>query len=303
MKGKGETRPPRACRLLMWLGAALAPEPQRAVWRSHWETGLLAGWLLAQRGEMPGDEQALLTEYCRAAFRDALWLRLSRPALLAFARGPLAVVLSVLALLGGLAAASHGFQTTRHLIGLALHYQPAPPSRHYDSVADLLVGYSVPVLAAWAIALALAWIERIPLRSYRWTYGTLLAAKALLPALWLPLAWIEGGAALRAALPGEGMRVLLGGLLPAVALLGLSGLSVSFILADQRRRCPVCLSLMEMPVTFGSWASMFEPVSTEMLCPLGHGSLSVPEAEIGAPDHWQQMDASWHELFSSPAGR
>ena len=33
-----------------------------------------------------------------------------------------------------------------------------------------------------------------------------------------------------------------------------------------------------MPVTLGSWASVFEPVTTEMLCHEGHGSLVAPFA-------------------------
>jgi hypothetical protein len=54
-----------------------------------------------------------------------------------------------------------------------------------------------------------------------------------------------------------------------------------------------------MPVTMGSWASVLDPATTESLCEKGHGSLSVPEAGTGAPDHWIAMDASWRELFET----
>jgi len=52
-----------------------------------------------------------------------------------------------------------------------------------------------------------------------------------------------------------------------------------------------------MPVMIGSWASVFEPVTTELLCEEGHGSLCVPET--GQPDRWTPLDASWRELFDS----
>jgi hypothetical protein len=68
-------------------------------------------------------------------------------------------------------------------------------------------------------------------------------------------------------------------------------------LADQRRRCPVCLGRLEMPVTLGSWASVFEPPTTEFLCADGHGSLSVQEAEPTAADRWIALDSSWRSLF------
>jgi hypothetical protein len=51
-----------------------------------------------------------------------------------------------------------------------------------------------------------------------------------------------------------------------------------------------------MPVTMGSWASVFEPVTTEMLCHEGHGSLSVVEGDIGGGDRWVALDTSWRGL-------
>jgi hypothetical protein len=53
-----------------------------------------------------------------------------------------------------------------------------------------------------------------------------------------------------------------------------------------------------MPVTMGSWASVLDPATTEMVCDLGHGSLCVPDSTEGAPDRWINLDPSWRELFS-----
>ena len=70
---------------------------------------------------------------------------------------------------------------------------------------------------------------------------------------------------------------------------------------DQRRRCPVCLHRLTIPVTIGSWSSpLFDPVSTELLCDQGHGSLWVPETQSSASvaEHWTGLDESWRELFT-----
>ena len=70
---------------------------------------------------------------------------------------------------------------------------------------------------------------------------------------------------------------------------------------DQRHRCPVCLHRLSIPYTTGSWSSpLFDPVSTELLCDQGHGSLWVPETQSSAnvAEHWTGLDESWRELFT-----
>jgi hypothetical protein len=54
-----------------------------------------------------------------------------------------------------------------------------------------------------------------------------------------------------------------------------------------------------MPVTIGSWASVFDPAITEFMCEEGHGSLSVAETYADEPDRWTSLDASWQELFTA----
>lgn len=73
-------------------------------------------------------------------------------------------------------------------------------------------------------------------------------------------------------------------------------------LVDQRRRCPVCLHRLTMPVSMGTYASpLLDPASTELLCDQGHGMLTVPQAETSAsaPERWTELDESWRELFLS----
>ena len=55
----------------------------------------------------------------------------------------------------------------------------------------------------------------------------------------------------------------------------------------------------ELGLRLGSWASLLEPATTESLCEMGHGSLSVSEAGTDATDRWIAMDASWRELFEA----
>jgi hypothetical protein len=73
--------------------------------------------------------------------------------------------------------------------------------------------------------------------------------------------------------------------------------ALAWVFADQRRRCPECLGLLALPVTIGSWASVLEPVSTELVCEQGHGSLSVPESALALPQKWTALDVSWRGLF------
>jgi len=80
----------------------------------------------------------------------------------------------------------------------------------------------------------------------------------------------------------------------------------SIILRDQRRRCRTCLRPLIMPVRRGSWGHMvtFGRPKTELICPFGHGTLSIEELQITGmqmPD-WQPHDDNiWKELESYSA--
>ena len=73
-----------------------------------------------------------------------------------------------------------------------------------------------------------------------------------------------------------------------------------WVLADQRRRCPVCLRRVVCPARIGASSYLLlEWYGTEFVCSRGHGLLQVPEissSAYGAP-RWQPLDASWSGLF------
>ena len=67
------------------------------------------------------------------------------------------------------------------------------------------------------------------------------------------------------------------------------GWAVMWSLDDQRHRCPVCLQRLSMPVRIGSWASVFEPATTEWICETGHGWLCVCDVLVDEPDRWMEV--------------
>ena len=73
------------------------------------------------------------------------------------------------------------------------------------------------------------------------------------------------------------------------------------IVRDQRLRCRTCLRKLRMPIAKGSWTHvLLGPPRTEYICPYGHGTLGVPELQVGGPypTDWQPHEDMWKELFS-----
>lgn len=78
---------------------------------------------------------------------------------------------------------------------------------------------------------------------------------------------------------------------------------LSLILRDQRKRCRTCLRRLIMPVNSGSWGHLvtFGRPCTELICPFGHGTLSIEELQITGrhfPDWHRHDDDIWKELES-----
>ena len=86
----------------------------------------------------------------------------------------------------------------------------------------------------------------------------------------------------------------------AVMTFGLLALGVIYIiLLDQRFRCRTCLRRLRMPVTSGGWNQwLMGPPRTDYICPYGHGTLRIPEVNIGgtADPNWKPIDDMWKEL-------
>jgi len=291
-----ETDPPVVAAWLLRAAAYLAPESDRDEWRTLWISRLENLWILAGRGELPVHAPSETARLCRDAVSRAFWQRFERARLASWMRGPGFVLWAAVAALAGLAVLSRGFQGTRGVIYTYIAWKTEPRILRYDPRADLVVGHFVPILFALTIGAALVAIGRLSLGRYGWRYWFYLAGKLLSVLIIVPLVWIEGNAALRAHMVKPDLGLVFGWLAWTLAFLGAFGCGVMWVFTDQRRRCPVCLGRLAMPVTLGSWASVFEPVTTEMLCHEGHGSLSVDESEIGAGDRWITLDASWRGL-------
>jgi len=283
MPATPDGRPPAALRGLLSLAALIVPEHDRVQWRGR-ELALLESVLtLARRGELAGEESACIAWWCRRTFADALAMRWGNFDPRNWVRGPGFLVGASCAVLLLLAACTHGLAVTRYLLTLAGRV----PQQGFS---DRLMGNLLPLVFAFATAI-MASAGRISLRGRGFRYIAFLLLKMTLLATIMLLLWIEGGAALRASLPNAPLRILIGGVLLTVALVVSLDWVILWGLADQHHRCPVCLRRLTMPVRIGSWASVFEPVTTEWLCDAGHGLLSMSETETGHPDCWTTLQS------------
>jgi hypothetical protein len=99
------------------------------------------------------------------------------------------------------------------------------------------------------------------------------------------------------------LMVLLGPIIPFAPQLGLLAiwiLTCRWVLADQRRRCPVCLRLLDDPVRIGAPSETFlEWYGAEAMCARGHGLLHSTETSAVYParPRWLRLDRSWSGLF------
>lgn len=295
--GSSIRRSPWWCRTSVATAALLVPSRLRPDWRQRWHSASRNWWTLVERGELTTRSGA---RFCLAAFDDAFHRRFRRDEWREFSRGPAFVILLTLAAAALLTLVSQGFSVTRSLVA-ALNRPTVTYVYHrpYDPAGDRLVAYFIPIFTALASALCVAVAARGHLRSFGWRHAAFLLFKTVAAVLILPFAFIELGAIFRSFMPNEGFRVLVGGIGATVVYIAAQGAAIYWCLADQRRRCPVCLRRMTMPVAIGSWASIFDPASTELLCEEGHGALCVVEAESGGVDRWLELDSSWRDLFEN----
>lgn len=295
--------PPLIYRGLLRLASYLCPAPARTAWRHQWESGLRDWWILAERGELTNEAASLAARHCRSAWADALELRFRRDQLLLTLRGPWFSILAALLVTLSTGLLSGGFPVLRRVVGLMLAYRPATllpsPHIHYDPRGDMIAAYVAPTILAILISAMLLLISRLPLLQSGWRYWLHLLAKTLALHAALIVLWFEGGAALRSVLHPEPLRVLGGGLVLGIFYVAAFGAATHWCITDQRRRCPVCLRLLDMPVSLGSWGSVFEPATTELVCAGGHGALSLAERDTTGNDRWTALDDSWRELFES----
>jgi hypothetical protein len=288
----GLMRAPLACRALIRIASWIVPTRVRSAWLSSRAAELFDWWYLVERGEPVRDGGAAL---CRRAFADAISERFSGADPRQFLRGPMFVPIAAAASLLVLALASHGFSVTRHLIDVARDMRDHP-ALGYDARGDRLAVYIGPIFLALTTAVSVLAAGCFSLRARGWRYWGFLLFKAFAVALLLPLVWIEMGTALRALFHKPMGRGLTGLLTALVLLIGM-GRAMIWCVADQRRRCRSCLRRLVLPVSVGTWGSLFEPSTTEMLCEEGHGALALSDAETDVRDRWTRLDDSWKTLF------
>jgi len=265
-----------ACCWLLRLAGGLVPSEVRAAWRRQRDASLESLCVLADRGELPGSDLAVLAWWCGDALASAFLLRCRGFDPRRWMRGPAFVMTAAGIALLLMAVCTHGFAATRLLLGSF----GGVPSRQKD---DRLVANLFPIVFAFAVSVMAA-AGRVSLRGQSWRYYCFLLLKTLSLFVVASLLWIEGGPRIRAQIPNEAVRVLAGGLLLAVVFVGALGWAVIWSLTDQRQRCPACLHRLILPVRIGTCASVFEPPTTEWICAAGHGSLCV--CEVGTGDRW-----------------
>lgn len=139
------------------------------------------------------------------------------------------------------------------------------------------------------------------MKYWSWLILKLLAAGALLPAVWI---------ALRSLLPkpkpflftnlnlqpmGHDLAYTFAALCFGLFCVGVFVL----ILLDQRYRCPQCARRLRMPLKKGSFDQvLLAPPRIEYICTYGHGTLKVAEVQITGlqiPD-WVPNRDIWTEL-------
>jgi hypothetical protein len=286
-------RVPLGRRLLIRIAGWIVPSRLRSTWLADRYAELFDWWYLVERGEPVRDGGAAI---CRRAFADAFSERLAGRDPRLIVRAPMFVPIAAVASLMALALVSHGFAVTRAIVAVARDMHDNPGHAGYDGRGDRVFVFAAPILLAISTGLTMLGLGCLSLRGRGWRYWGFLALKAVAVAVIFPLVWMEVGTALRIHIASKGWRVTFG-IATAVFLLVATGRAMIWCIADQRRRCRVCLRRLVLPVSVGSWASLFEPSATEMLCEDGHGALALSDAETNVQDRWTRLDDSWKALF------
>jgi hypothetical protein len=304
MPDSGEVQAPLAYRWLINAASWMVPAALQPAWHARWDSNLRNLWILTARGELPDAALAQTAWVCRHAFAEAFSTRMRMADLARWVRGPFFVILCSAGALFLVGIASGWFPMTRYILSVAESLRRYPTALgRYDPRWDLIFRYTFPMVLAAVTAGMLIATSQLPLRRYRWRYWSFLTLKTVSLLTLAAIFWIEGGAAFRRCLHNQTERALLGGLLFLALYVAICGCTVIWSFSDQRRRCPICLERMALPVSVGSWSSVLDPAGTELLCRSGHGSLCLSETALSQPDRWIELDPSWRTLFEEPAPR
>lgn len=167
-------------------------------------------------------------------------------------------------------------------------------------LAERVRGSLTPFRWGFGAALAAAFCAAVLACGKMFRYGLFLFAKSALLLFALAAACCEWSVSHSLSMLGwsgqnnQALGVIVYYLSAPPALL--------WLLADQRRRCRVCLTRLATPTQFGSPSSwLLDPMGTELFCDRGHGALYVPETHTSTqkPEAWTKLDESWREIFQT----
>jgi len=292
MSEVSSTSPPLAARGLLGIASWLVPGAFRAEWRARRKADLQQYWQLYRRGDAPWEQSPL--EYCAGIFAHAFSERFPLEFLRRASLRPRFVLFMAAAMFLLTGLLSHGFSASTTLLRVMTSLTRKAPADTGDG--GVIAAHGFLIVFALLVGICLVGFSRPPLHRYGWSYWSFLFFKLSATLILVPVLWLETTFAMRAFMPNPALRILLGGLLPGLIFIAALGCALTWCFTDQRRRCPVCLRRLSLPVTTGSWSSVFEPASTEFLCEEGHGSLILPENIQGHPEHWTSLHATEREI-------
>lgn len=280
-------------RALIRIASWIVPAPLRPAWHARWAACVRDWRLLADRGEPVGGPAPLV----RRALREAVGERWGPIHVRPLLRSPMFVPIAIAAVSLLIAAASRGFAVTRSVFAIAHDIRAHPAfCGPYDARGDHVFIFLAPTVLALAVGIGLIGMGCRSLHGRGWRYWSFFAFKCVSLLILITLIWADIGTLLRSPIRHQGWR-LLTAIPMTFAYIVAMGRAMLWAVADQRRRCPMCLRRLVAPIPVGSWASLFEPAATELLCENGHGALAIADAETNAQDRWTRLDESWRALF------
>lgn len=276
--------------VILKAASLLIPHCLRTEWFAEWNGEL---WYVLRT---PGSPKL---SFCLGAFQDALWLRRNPCCEVPPGRAWLQSPWKTLFLLACVAAAAAG------LFFYSINPAHAPhPLRDYRApILTYLVVIAVAFLLT-SVTSSLSLGEYPAARSspaharrfHRWAF---LAMKFLLIG---PIILFGDYDVVKLVSSASASKFVdpmaLWSTQPDAALVFFV-IAFRWALHDQRRRCPVCLRLLNESASIGQFSHNFlEWYGTELFCVKGHGLLHIPEiATTYSVQRWCDLDRSWRVLF------
>lgn len=267
---------------ILQTAALVVPRQQRAEWLAEWRSEL---WYVRRASSHC---KRGVTAYCLGAFKDAFFLRRTKPRLsvreILRLESPFhcTAFLAALAAVGALSAVQ---------IPSGGNEQSMLMQRPLARLLMLVVFACLILPSTTSLSLGEYPANRDsswPIRLRRWIF-LLTKIGLILLIVYCQLLFLAdpGTSGLAANLRIQG-------------LLWGSIYAFRWALSDQRKRCPVCLRLLTNPAQIGQPAHNFlEWSGTELICARGHGLLHVPETPTSWFDtqRWLYLHPSWRDIF------